>query len=146
MNLENPVMEIVRLFDAPPERVFDAWLEKDQWESWIGPEGCKCEITTFEPKAGGRYRLMMNMSDGRTLPVTGVFETIERPHRFAITWGWELGNGTTLVTVSLRAIGKQTELTLRHEGLPTPEDREGHRGGWNSALNKLARFVRGEMP
>jgi hypothetical protein len=34
-----------------------------------------------------------------------------------------------------------TELTLRHEGLLTAENRSGHDKGWNSALNKLGRFV-----
>jgi uncharacterized protein YndB with AHSA1/START domain len=146
VSFENPVLEVIRLLDASPEHVFDAWLEKDQWEAWIGPEGCRSEITLFEPFVGGRYRLLMKLSDGRTLPVTGAFQSIARPHGFSLTWGWELGNGTTLVTVSLRAAGAQTELTLRHEGLPTPPDRENHSQGWNSALNKLARYVKGETP
>ncbi len=143
---ENPVMEVVRLFDAPPARVFDAWLNKDEWEAWIGPENCKCEVTLFEPRVGGRYRLLMNITDGRKIPVVGEFKTIDRPNGFAMTWGSELAEGTTLVTVSLRPAGDKTELTLRHEGLPTAEDRKGHSGGWNSALNKLGRYVKGETP
>ncbi|HXC57194.1 MAG TPA: SRPBCC domain-containing protein [Rhizomicrobium sp.] len=143
---DNPVLDVVRVFDAPPERVFDAWMNKDQWEAWIGPEGCTCEITQFEPRVGGRYRLIMNLGEGRALPVVGTFKTIERPHRFAMSWGWELGKGETLVTVSLRAVGARTELTLRHEGLPTRDDREGHAKGWNSTLNKLGLYLAGGTP
>ena len=40
----NPVLEIKRLFDAPPERIFDAWLVREEWQAWIGPEGTQCEV------------------------------------------------------------------------------------------------------
>jgi hypothetical protein len=43
--------------------------------------------------------------------------------------------------VKLRELNGRTELTLRHEGLPTAADRDGHGKGWNSALNKLAAYV-----
>ena len=67
--------------------------------------------------------------------------------RFALTWAGEISQQTeTLVTVSLRAVGDKTEMTLRHERLATAEMRRDHNGGWNSALNKLARHVRGETP
>ena len=39
-----------------------------------------------------------------------------------------------------------TELTLIHEGLPTATDRQNNGVGWNGALNKLARYVKGEKP
>ena len=146
MTFDNPVLEVVRTFDAPPAKVFDAWLDKDAWQSWIGPEGCASEITRFEPKVVGHYRLVMTLGDGRKVPVVGVFKAIDRPNGFAMTWGWELSKGETLVTVALRPAGGKTELTLRHEGLPTPDDRGGHALGWNSTLNKLARFVKGETP
>jgi len=143
----SPVLEIRRLVDAPPDAVFDAWLEREQWQAWIGPEGCQCEVPVLEPKVGGRYRIQMHLSDGREIPVEGVFKIIDRPNRLAFTWSWALGGqGDTLVTLVFRAKGGQTEITLSHEGLPTPEDREGHGKGWNSTLNKLARYVKGETP
>jgi hypothetical protein len=45
------------------------------------------------------------------------------------------------VTVGLRELNGRTELTLRQEGLPTAADRESHRKGWNSALNKLKAYL-----
>jgi hypothetical protein len=47
----------------------------------------------------------------------------------------------TLVTVKLRELNGQTELSLRQEGLPTAADRDGHVKGWNSALNKLVAYL-----
>ena len=141
----SPVLTVTRLFDAPADRVFDAWLVKEQWGAWIGPEGGYCDIEQFEPRVGGRYRLAMHIPRRDVIPVEGVFKIIDRPHRFAFTWGWALsGNPDTLVTVSLKSVGAKTELTLVHEGLPTPADREGHGKGWNSTLNKLALYLKGD--
>jgi uncharacterized protein YndB with AHSA1/START domain len=136
-----PTLEIKRLFDASPERVFDAWMKRERWQAWIGPEGTNCKVTKFEPKVGGRYRVVMRMSDGRELPVVGVFRTIDPPHRFAMTWKWELGSDDSLVTVVLRDVGGKTEMTLRHDGLLTQENCDGHAKGWNGALNKLEAYL-----
>jgi uncharacterized protein YndB with AHSA1/START domain len=133
-----PVLEITRIFDATPDRVFDAWLDRDEWASWIGPEGVHCDLPLFEPRVGGRYRLTMHLLDGKTLPVTGVFTSIEVNRSFCFSWAMEGDARDTLVTVTLRDLDGRTELTLRHEGLPTAADRDGHGEGWNSALNKLA--------
>jgi uncharacterized protein YndB with AHSA1/START domain len=141
----NPVLEIRRSFDTTPERIFDAWLTREQWQSWIGPEGVQCEVPLLEPHVGGSYRIIMNLSDGKTIPVAGIFKLIERPGKFSFTWGAEGDpSHTTLVTVTLKAVDGKTEMTLRHEGLPTSEDRESHGKGWNSTLNKLAIYVQGK--
>ncbi len=138
---EADVLEISRILDAPPARVFDAWLDREQWQAWIGPEGVRCEVPLHEPRIGGRYRVIMHLSDGRVIPVSGVFRVIDPPQRLSFTWGWEGDAHQTLVTVSLRDLGDRTELTLRHDGLPTAEDRDGHGKGWNSALNKLVAYL-----
>ena len=143
----NPVLEIRRMFDVTPNALFDAWLEREQWQSWIGPEGCHCDVPVLEPKVGGRYRIDMHLSDGREIPVEGVFQTIDRPRTLAFTWGWALGgHPDTLVTLTFRAKDGGTELILTHSGLPSEDSRVSHGQGWNSALNKLARYVRGETP
>jgi uncharacterized protein YndB with AHSA1/START domain len=143
----NPVLEIRRVFEASPEAVFDAWASREQWQAWIGPEGCRCDVPLLELKPGGRYRIQMHLSDGREIPVEGVFKTVDRPRALAFTWGWALtGIDDTLVRLSFRPVDGGTELTLIHEGLPGADERESHGKGWNSALNKLARYVKGETP
>jgi uncharacterized protein YndB with AHSA1/START domain len=140
-----PVLEIIRRFETTPEALFDAWLVRDEWQAWIGPEGCRCDVPLLEARVGGQYRIQMRFPDGREIPVAGTFEAIERPRRFVFTWGWEGDvNRQSRVTISLRDMNGQTELTLRQEGLPTPEDREQNGRGWNSALNKLTRYLKGE--
>ena len=135
---DDTVLEITRMFDAPPARVFNAWLNREEWQSWIGPEGINCEVPLLEPRIGGRYRIVMRLSDGRVIPVAGVFKTIDAPRTLAFTWGWE--NDPTrqsLITLTLREKTGKTELTLRQEGLGSAATRDDHGRGWNSALNKL---------
>jgi uncharacterized protein YndB with AHSA1/START domain len=139
--VENPVLEITRIFDATPAEVFSAWLDREQWASWIGPEGVNCDVPLLEPRVGGRYRLTMHLSDGNTIHIAGVLKTIEPNKSFAFTWGGEGDPRETLVTIKLRELNGQTELSLRQEGLPTAADRDGHAKGWNSTLNKLNAYL-----
>jgi len=135
------VLEISRLFDASPERVFAAWLDRERFQAWIGPEGIDCEVELLEPQVGGRYRLVMNTPE-RVIPVSGVFRSIEPSRRLVFTWGWE-GDAIrqSLITLTFKAVGTKTELTLRQEGLGSVESRDGHVRGWNSALNKLDLYL-----
>jgi uncharacterized protein YndB with AHSA1/START domain len=144
---DESVLVITRIFDAPPERVFDAWMTHNEWQAWIGPEGTKSDVQMMEPKVGGRYHIRMNLSNGQKMNVVGAYKAIERPKRFVFTWGpKDKPEISSTVTVMLRDVGGKTELTLQHEGLQTVDNRDAHGRGWNSALNKLARYVRGETP
>jgi uncharacterized protein YndB with AHSA1/START domain len=138
---ESPVLEIIRIFDARPAQVFEAWLDREEWQNWIGPEGVDCEVPLLERRVGGRYRLIMHLPDGDIVRITGIFKAIDANKGFAMTWGAEGGTHETLVTVSLRDLHGRTELTLRHEGLPGADDHDSHDKGWRSALNKLANYL-----
>jgi len=135
-------LEIKRVFDASCAEVFRAWLDRDEWQAWIGPEGVHCDLTEFDPRVDGRYRLVMHLPTGETMVVAGAFRSIEQDKRFSFTWGSaDDAAKTSLVSVALRDLGGRTELTLRQEGLPTAALRDGHLSGWQSALNKLAAHV-----
>jgi uncharacterized protein YndB with AHSA1/START domain len=139
---DDTVLEITRVFDAPPARVFAAWLDLGQFQAWIGPEGVDCKVELLEPAVGGRYRLVMNTAE-RVIPVSGVFKAIEPDRCLVFTWGWE-GDAVrqSLITLTFRNVGeRKTELTLRQEGLGSVESRDGHVRGWDSALNKLERHL-----
>ena len=141
---EDDTLVLTRAFAAPPEAVFDAWMVQSEWQAWIGPEGMTCEVPLMEPRVGGRYRIIMRRSDGQTIPVAGVFKAIERPTRFAFTWGWENDpDRQSLITVTLAPAPGGTELTLRQEGLGTPQNRDDHGRGWSSAFGKLERYLAG---
>lgn len=139
---DETTLVISRVFDASPEEVFDAWLTREQWQAWIGPEGIDCTVPLLEPHVGGQYHIDMQMSDGSRVPVSGRFITIDRPRTLSFSWGWD-GDPSrqSVVTLTFRDDHGKTELTLRQEGLGSIANRDDHGRGWNSALNKLQRFL-----
>jgi uncharacterized protein YndB with AHSA1/START domain len=143
--LDETTLEIERLFAAPPARVFDAWMNREEWQAWIGPEGMACEVPLLEPRVGGRYQVIMHMAGGGTIPVAGTFQVIDAPRRLVFTWGWENEpDRQSLITLTFASAGDgQTRFVLRQEGLGTAENRDNHRQGWNSALNKLDAYLGG---
>jgi uncharacterized protein YndB with AHSA1/START domain len=140
---DDTTLIMTRVIDAPPEAVFDAWMQHDQFQAWIGPEGVSCEVPVHEPRVGGRYVIDMRMTSGQVVPVGGVFQVIERPHRVVFTWGWDGDPARqSLITLTFRDLGAgRTELTLLQEGLGTRANRDDHERGWTSVLGKLARFL-----
>ena len=56
MNLatDETTLEITRVFDAPPVRVFDAWLNREEWQAWIGPKGEELDTVAIVTAAARR--------------------------------------------------------------------------------------------
>jgi uncharacterized protein YndB with AHSA1/START domain len=125
----NLSLEISRRFDAPPERVFDAWLSKE-WGEWLPPRGARCEVTAIEPRTGGRYHVRMTMPDGRDVEISGVYREVTRPEKLVLTWLGNYNSQETLLTLTFHPDGKGTRLTLRQDGFPDTGLRDGYRGGW----------------
>ncbi|MDB5534502.1 MAG: Activator of Hsp90 ATPase [Hyphomicrobiales bacterium] len=144
---DETTLVITRTFDAPPEQVFDAWTRREEWQAWIGPEGVPCDVLLLEAHVGGRYRLDMHVPDGTVLPVSGAFKVIDRPKTLSFTWGRD-GDPSqqSLITLTFNDRDGKTELTLRQEGLNNVSERDQVDQGWNSAFNKLQRFLRQEQP
>jgi uncharacterized protein YndB with AHSA1/START domain len=132
-----PALEMTRILDAEPARVFDAWLSKS-WGNWAGPASVRGEVILLEPKVGGRYRIAMHLPDGKTLTVGGAYRELVRPYKLVFTWKWEHEDIETLVTIIFRAIGNKTEMLFRHEGFRAAERRDSHQSGWAGTFDKLA--------
>ncbi len=142
---DDTVLEMKRWFDASPDRVYAAWVTLEAFQAWIGPAGVQCQVPILDARVGGQYRIIMQLSDGRVIPVSGVFRNVDSPHRLVFTWGWE-GDASrnSLITLLLRGQDGGTELTLRQEGLGSVENRDGHETGWSSALGKLVHHLANE--
>ena len=139
---DETTLELRREFDATPEALFDAWLNREEFAAWIGPEGIVCDVPLLEPKIGGHFEITMRMTSGQVIPVGGVFKAIERPRLLIFSWGWN-GDPTrqSLITLEFVPRGARTVLLLRQEGLGSGASRDDHGKGWNSALNKLQRYL-----
>ena len=142
---------ITRTFDAPRERVFDAWLDPKAIAQWVGPRSVKAEAQLLEPRVGGRYRIWMRGGDAKGPTVGGTYREIKRPERLVLSWAWESDHPhgekghQTLITLAFRTVGTKTEMTMRHESFESKQSRDSHNQGWNASFDKLAEVLAGSM-
>ena len=139
------VLTVTRRFAAPPERVFDAWLDPATAGQFLfaTPEGVM-EKVAIDPRVGGGFEIVERRPAGLADHV-GRFETIDRPHRivflFRATMDGEGGgeDDWTRVTIEFGRDGDGCALTLTHEMDPQWAAYE-HRTveGWTMILAKLA--------
>lgn len=134
-------ISITRRIDASPEDVFDAWTTADSMKQWMLPGPTKEARVTLDARVGGRFRIDM-IGDGATHEHTGEFLVVDRPRVLKFTWiSRSTGQQVSTVTVSLEPKGRQTVLTLTHEGLPNEESARNHEKGWTDIVEKLASAV-----
>ena len=146
-----PVVTVTRMFDASPERVFDAWTSASQLAKWFGPSECVVDEVVCDLKVGGEYAITLILPTGDRARQSGIYKKIDRPVSLVFTWvladqpceGSEGAHAETLVSLDFRPVGAGTELTLTHEGLPTDAAKVAHMQGWVGSLASLAEFVEG---
>lgn len=62
-DLENKTLIIERIFDAPVDRLWRAYADKDWFEKWWGPEGWETTAKEFSFTPGGRIHYGMKCVD-----------------------------------------------------------------------------------
>ena len=123
---------------APPEKVFNAWLDEDLASRFLAAGQTSVGALSIDAREGGAFSVTMTDSEG-DYPHRGHYVVIDRPRRLVFTW---ISKGTEerLTMVEVRFIPEDggTLVELRHDGLLN-EEREGqHARGWQSILDKLA--------
>ncbi len=137
---EKGTLTVTRIFDAPREDVFDAWIETSKVELWWGCADTTKVKSQIEPRVGGKYFHLMTIKDGGDFPSDGLITAFDPPAKLAYTVnGPEPGPGMS-VTVEFSSLGDQTEVRLTHSGLPD-ELSEIVAGGWSAAFGKLDLFL-----
>jgi uncharacterized protein YndB with AHSA1/START domain len=145
---QDTVLQVQRRFDAPRERVFDAWTNPDVLREWWAamPTMRPGEIEV-DLREGGRYRMAMIADDGQVHTVRGEYTEVRPPERLVYTWTWESnpeemqGSAATIVEVDFEADGDATTVTLTHTGFANAQIRDMHTHGWNGTFDSLERAL-----
>ena len=138
-------LSITRDFNAPREKVFQAWTDPEILVKWFGPKEVSTESARIDLRVGGEYHYALKLPDGKIIDHHGVYREIDPPNKLVFTGildgqGCAGGEGLyaeTLVTVHFGDEGNKTRLTLTHEFLPTEDSRDSHSYGWNGSFDCL---------
>lgn len=108
---------------------------------WIRPGGTEMIHAEIEPRAQGRFRLILRAPDGEEHAVSGRYLEVVPDAKLVFTWAWRTTpERESLVTVVLRPDGDGTWLTLTHEQFVDEAARDSHRGGWIEGLDGLEHY------
>ncbi|WP_120501061.1 SRPBCC domain-containing protein [Roseovarius sp. EL26] len=131
-------LQVERIISAPPEVVFDAWLNPEMLMRFMCPgPGMTTPKATTDPKVGGRFDLIMQAGDDQ-MPHGGVYQEIDRPNRLVFSWESPFSVEGSQVTLDFSAVPEGTHVTLTHIRFPNEESRDNHQGGWAHILGVLA--------
>jgi uncharacterized protein YndB with AHSA1/START domain len=100
-----PAIRITRDFDAPVDRVFRAWVDKDLFVRWVGPRSIDTTIDEWDARTGGSWRYT-SRRDGEQWGFYGSFHEV-RPHeRLVQTFTWDgAPDGVSLETMTFEDLG-----------------------------------------
>lgn len=146
-----------RIFDAPRDLVYRAWIDPKQLAQWFPPEGFSSPRCEVDPRPGGVIRVDMKAPDGppfdgKVFPGPGVFREVVPNERLVFTMEPEVAPGESMPVVLMTVrfedhAGKKTKLTIE-QTLPTVADFEamvktGMAEGLRESLDKLAGVLSG---
>jgi uncharacterized protein YndB with AHSA1/START domain len=105
-----------RVFHAPREVVFRAWIDGAHISRWFGPKGFTTTTHEMDARVGGRWRFDMQAPDGTVFTNRVVFLEIRAPELLVYDHGSDQDNdpGKFRVTLTFDSQGdSKTVLTLR---------------------------------
>jgi uncharacterized protein YndB with AHSA1/START domain len=141
---EKPSLTLTRYYSVAPEKVWHAWTDPQALKQWWGPApGEPVSLVELDVRVGGRFRIVFGGTDGRAHECAGVYREVVVNRKLVFTWTWPNSSPEreSLVTLTLRPAGAETELTFLHEQFFDESVRDGHKQGWTGALSKLERFL-----
>lgn len=153
---------ISRIFNAPRQRVWDAWTRPEMLGRWFGPKGSTTTVLRSELRPGGMMHFRLDAPGGGRMWARFVYREIEAPSRlvwvhsfadeqgqlaptpFGGSWPMEI-----LSTVLFEDAGKATKVTLHWTPIsPTAEElrtfaetRPSMNGGWGGSFEQLDQLL-----
>ena len=146
-----------RIIAAPPERLFDAFMNERAQTQWLPPKGMTARFDHFEPCAGGRYRMTLTYRGGKggkttadSDTVSGRFIEVERPLRIVQTADFASDDpafaGMMTMTWTFEPVAHGTQVTVSASDVPEGISAADHQAGLNGSLANLAAFVEAPNP
>lgn len=104
---DSTVLVVRRVFTAPRQRVFRAWIEPTALERWLRPRGLSMTVSKLEARVGGLFRF--DLENGGS--ISGTYLNFTPPEKLVFTWSGEaIQDRGTIVTLDFLEQGSVTEV------------------------------------
>jgi uncharacterized protein YndB with AHSA1/START domain len=114
-----------RIFDAPRERVFQAFVDPELIPQWWGRHQDTTTIDKLDVREGGEWRFVADGPDGTTA-FRGTFRAIDPPSKIEQTFEWEGMPGHLVVeTATFEDLGDGRTKVSTRSRFDTTEERDG---------------------
>ena len=148
-NTESNTVKLHRVFTAPPERVFKAFIDPDALVKWMAPHGFTAKVHHLDAKVGGTYKMSFsNFSTGSSHSFAGTYHEIIPNQLLRYTDQFDDSNlpGTIEVSIQFKAVSVGTEVHITQSGIPDVIPVEACYLGWQESLQLLTLLVNAEIP
>lgn len=138
-----------RVLQAPPERVYRAFLDANAMVKWLPPNGFTGQVHHLDAKVGGTYSMSFtNFTTEKSHSFGGEYLELTPNERIRHTDRIDDPNlpGEMRTTITLKAVSVGTELNIVQEGVPAVIPAEACYLGWQESLTLLAKLVEAEIP
>ena len=148
-NTSTGTVTLHRVFRAPPDRVYRAFIDPDAMAKWLPPHGFAGRVLSMEARVGGSYRMQFtNFSNGQSHAFGGTYLELVPGERIVHTDSFDDPNlpGEMRTTITFRPVLVGTEVTAVQEGIPAVIPTEMCYLGWQESLQLLALLIEAEIP
>ncbi len=142
-------IKLHRVLQAPPERVYKAFLDADAMAKWLPPNGFTGKVHHLDARVGGAYKMSFtNFSSGKSHTFGGEYLDLVPSERIRHTDKFADPNlpGEMVTTITLKKVFCGTEVNIVQEGVPEAIPVEGCYLGWQESLVLLGKLVEAEIP
>lgn len=139
-------IEIIRVYDAPVQAVWDAWTDPEQVAKWWGPRGFTITTHSKDLRPGGHWNYTMHGPDGVDYPNTTKYLEVEECAKLVYDHGGHEDRPPLFrVTVLFSESGGKTTMEMKMT-LATPEAADQIRdhirkAGGNATWDRLAEHL-----
>lgn len=117
-------IQVERIVNATRDRVWRAYTDPALVAQWWG-RGNRLDIEQYEPKRGGRWRVVEHTDHG-VFGFEGRYREVTPPERFVRSFEWDGMPGHVIIeTVTLGDLGAGRTWIVTTMQFHTPEERDG---------------------
>jgi uncharacterized protein YndB with AHSA1/START domain len=155
--MEPKIVDFERTYNAPVDKVWQAWTDAEQLKKWWGPDNVTIPECELDLRVGGRLYIVMEATEamgeykGTRWPMEGKFTEIEPNSKLTYeAKAWTEGDeeGTTLEQVQEITFAEENgktkmrlKVTLNKIGPKAGMAVEGMKWGFGQQFDKLDKFL-----